>query len=167
MTYVQFIQRTYFNSRKMVSPVYKLNDKVYFNTKHFCNQKLSKKLDHKIYRLYKIIKFVEYYAYKLKFPVHSDVHFVFHVNKLCFALNDLFSGQKRPPLFFLIINNVIEKWEWKIDKILNSKKIGKNQNFIYLIKWKDCQILWQSSVDFTNCAKLLENFHILHLDKSK
>lgn len=168
ITYAQSVQKEYANNTRMPFSVYKIGDKVYLNTKNLCSRKPSKKLNHKTYGPYKITKFVGHYVCKLELPTHSNAHPVFYVYKLRLVSNSLFPSERRRPPPFLMINDVIEEWEWKVDKILDSKKPGKKGQILnYLIKWKVYAASWKPPTNLLYCAELLEDSYTLHLNKPR
>ena len=55
------------------------------------------KLDFKSYSPYLVDRIISPYAYQQSLLPDSNVHPVFHINKLCLAPNDRLPGRRLPP----------------------------------------------------------------------
>ena len=114
MIYAQIIQKNYVNNSKTPFSSYKIKNEIFVDTKNLRFQIFFRKLDHKSYEIYKIIKLIKRYVCKLKFWFESNVHFVFHINKLRLTANDFLSNQQKNVHHFwkqtISLTNENEKW---------------------------------------------------------
>lgn len=143
-------------SMDFVSRLLKVSDKVYLNTEDFGGQTPSKKLDHKTYGPYRITKLVGNYACKLKFPVHSNAHLVFQVNKLRLIFNDYFLAKVA---YFHSFNNKRRNRGMKMKGHWNTKfeKIKWNYILKYLVKRRK-YASWKLSWKFHLLRKIIGKF---------
>lgn len=68
-----------FYNKKHRPKLYNVKDKVFFNSKNIKLTRLSKKLDYKFYRLYKVENLLGKQAYYLKLPDSMKIHNIFYV----------------------------------------------------------------------------------------
>ena len=107
---------------------FKKGDLVFLNNKNIVIDKSFKKLNDKMFDLFKIIFIIDFF-YKLKLFKIIKIYNVFHFKFLNFVVINLLSNQKN--LFFKIII-VKDKKKWIIEDILNSKKLWNR--FRYKVK---------------------------------
>ncbi len=105
-------------------------------------------------------------SYKLKLSEFMHVHDVFHSDLLWSIVNDLLSDQKNEFSDSIVIN---DKDEWKINDILNSCQYRRRLQ--YRVKWNDYDndLNWYNADDdeFMNAQKIVDDFHIWYLNKSR
>ena len=156
----QEAQTKYYN-KKHIPCTFEAGDKVYLNSKNIESTCLSKKLDYKYYRLFKIEELVGKQAYQLKLPQKMKIHNVFYVSLLELYTKTNNSNILVPPPII-----VEGKDEYKVEKILDSQiHRGKLQ---YLVKWlgythnKD---QWIIKSNVAGSSELTKMFHKIYLQK--
>ena len=119
-------QAKYYNA-KHKPRTYNVGDMVYLNSKNITLTRLSKKLDFKFYKPYKVDVLVGKQTYCLKLPPSMKIHNIFHVSLL--EPGRSWDGTKTAPLPAIVNNNE----EYEVEEILDNRHhYGKLQ---YLVKW--------------------------------
>lgn len=67
-----------------------------------------------------------------------------------------------PPLR---VSDITDEWEYKVDKILDSRFFGQWKYLKYLVQFRGEEASWQLANNLTNCDRLLANFHTRYPDK--
>ena len=113
----------------------------------------------------KISRVLSPVVYQLTLPTQwkqKRIHDVFHASLLtpyheteAHGINHL----EPPP-------DVIEgEEEYEVEKVLDSKRIGRNKKLHYLIRWKgysEVHDTWEPEDNVKNTRKLIEHFHKQH-----
>ena len=110
---------------------FKKDDLVFLSTKNIIIDKSFKKLNDKMFDLFKVI-FVIDSSYKLKLSDIIKIYNVFYFKLLSLIVINSLSEQKNLSSKIIIIKN---KKKWIIENILNFKKL--RNRFKYKIKWED------------------------------
>ena len=95
--------------------------------------RLSKKLDNKMLRLFKITAKIGS-SYHLKLPVSIRIYNIFYLSLLRKAATDPLPGQRVAPPGPIVVN---EEEEWELDDILDTRQTGKNRRLQFRVRWKD------------------------------
>ncbi len=144
---------------------YKIESKVFLNERNIVTARSFKKLDDKMLDSFTNLDFIDS-SYKLKLSESMHVHDVFHSDLLRSAVDDFLPGQKNEPSGSIVIN---DEDEWKIDDILNFRRYRRRLQ--YRVKWNDYDndLNWYNADDdeFMNAQKIVDDFHIWYLNKSR
>ena len=131
--------------------------------KNWKTQRPSRKLDHQIASLYKILEKVKH-SFKVKLLDLMKIHFIFFLDWLQKAANDPLPKQYNnppPPI------QIAEDEEWEVKEILAVKKVYKVLK--YYISWvghnKDLE--WYPISDFKYSPYKLWDFYLAYLDLSR
>ncbi len=144
---------------------YKIELKMFLNERNIITARSFKKLNDKMLNSFINLNLVDS-SYKLKLSESMHVHDVFYSDLLCSVVDDFLSDQKNEFLDSIVIN---DEDEWKINDILNSHWYWKWLQ--YRVKWKsyDNDLNWYNADDdeFMNVQKIIDDFHIWYLNKSR
>ncbi len=144
---------------------YKIESKMFLNERNIITVKSFKKLDDKILNSFINLNLVDS-SYKLKLSESMHVHDVFHSNLLCSVADDLLPDQKNEFSDSIVIN---DENEWEINNILNFRCYWRRLQ--YRVKWNDYDndLNWYNADDdkFMNAQKIIDDFHIWYLNKSR
>ncbi len=144
---------------------YEIKSKMFLNERNIITARSFKKLDDKMLSSFINLDFIDS-SYKLKLSESMHVHDVFHSDLLRSAVDDLLPGQKNELSDSIVIN---DEDEWKIDDILNSRWYQRWLQ--YRVKWNDYDndLNWYNADDdeFMNAQKIVNDFHIWYLNKSR
>ncbi len=144
---------------------YKIESKMFLNERNIVTARSFKKLDDKMLESFINLDLVDS-SYKLKLSESMHVHDVFYSDLLRSVVNDFLSDQKNEPSDSIVIN---DEDEWKIDDILNFRRYRRWLQ--YRVKWKsyDNDLNWYNADDdeFMNTQKIIDDFHIWYLNKSR
>ncbi len=143
---------------------YEIESKMFLNERNIVTARSFKKLNDKMLDSFINLDLVDS-SYKLKLSESMHVHDVFHSNLLRSVVDDLLSDQKNEFSDLIVIN---DEDEWEIDDILNSRRYWRLQ---YRVKWNDYDndLNWYNADDdeFMNAQKIIDDFHIWYLNKSR
>ncbi len=149
--------------RKKVN--YEIESKMFLNERNIVTAKSFKKLDDKMLDSFINLDFINS-SYKLKLSESMHVHDVFHSDLLRSVVDDLLPDQKNELSDSIVIN---DENEWKIDDILNFRRYQRRLQ--YKVKWNDYDndLNWYNADDdeFMNAQKIIDDFHIQYLNKSR
>ncbi|KAF7785180.1 hypothetical protein Agabi119p4_1345 [Agaricus bisporus var. burnettii] len=107
-------------------------DKVWLETTNIHSNRPTRKLDHKRYGPFEILKQIGDRSYKLKLPDTWAIHNVFHTSLLTKVRDPEFDSQKKPtPPPPDIIN---EEEEYEVEEIRGHRRRGRGIQF--LVHWK-------------------------------
>jgi len=144
---------------------YKVESKMFLNERNIITAKSFKKLDNKMLDSFINLDFIDS-SYKLKLSEFMHVYDVFHSDLLRSVVDDFLSDQKNEFSDLIVIN---DEDEWKIDDILNSRWYQRRLQ--YKVKWNDYDndLNWYNADDdeFMNAQKIVDDFHIWYLNKSR
>jgi len=144
---------------------YKIKSKMFLNERNIITARSFKKLNDKMLDSFINLDLVDS-SYKLKLSESMHVHDVFHSDLLRSVINHLLSDQKNELSDSIMIN---DEDEWKIDDILNFRWYQRWLQ--YKIKWNDYDndLNWYNTDDdeFMNAQKIVDDFHIQYLNKSR
>ncbi len=144
---------------------YKIESKMFLNERNIVTARFFKKLDDKMLDSFINLDLVNS-SYKLKLSEFMHVHDVFHSDLLCSVIDDFLSDQKNEFSDSIVIN---DENKWKIDDILNFRWYRRWLQ--YKVKWNDYDndFNWYNADDdeFMNAQKIIDDFHIWYLNKSR
>ncbi|KAF7771107.1 hypothetical protein Agabi119p4_7081 [Agaricus bisporus var. burnettii] len=107
-------------------------DKVWLETTNIHSNRPTRKLDHKRYGPFEVLKQIGDRSYKLKLPDTWAIHDVFHTSLLTKVRDPEFDSQKKPtPPPPDIIN---EEEEYEVEEIRGHRRKGRGIQF--LVHWK-------------------------------
>ena len=120
---------------QQASPVYKLNDQVFLDSKNLATGRPAKKLDNKSEGPFKVVEMVGAAAVRLKLPLSWKVYPVFHVSKVRPAIVDRNLHPEVTDDTYRLPPDVVDGEEqYEIEEILDHH--GKGARRQYLVKWK-------------------------------
>ncbi len=138
---------------------------MFLNERNIVTARFFKKLDDKMLNSFTNLNFVDS-SYKLKLSESMHIHDVFHSDLLRSVVDDFLPDQKNELSGSIVIN---DEDEWKIDDILNSCRYWRWLQ--YRVKWNvyDNDLNWYNADDdeFMNAQKIIDDFHIWYLNKSR
>ncbi len=138
---------------------------MFLNKRNIITARSFKKLDDKMLDLFINLNLIDS-SYKLKLSETMHVHDVFHSDLLRLVIDDLLPDQKNKFFKSIVIN---DEDEWKIDDILNFRWYWRWLQ--YKVKWNDYDndLNWYNADDdeFMNAQKIVDDFHIQYLNKSR
>ncbi len=144
---------------------YKIESKMFLNERNIVTARSFKKLDDKMLDSFTNLDLIDS-SYKLKLSESMHVHDVFHSDLLRSAVDDLLSDQRNELSDSIMIN---DKNEWEINDILNFRRYQRRLQ--YRVKWNDYDndFNWYNADDdeFMNTQKIIDDFHIWYLNKSR
>ncbi len=144
---------------------YEIESKMFLNERNIITARSFKKLDDKMLDFFINLDLVDS-SYKLKLSKTMHVHDVFHSDLLRLVVDNLLPDQKNKFFESIVIN---DENEWKIDDILNSRRYRRRLQ--YKVKWNDYDndLNWYNVDDdeFMNAQKIVDDFHIQYLNKSR
>ncbi len=144
---------------------YKIESKVFLNERNIITARSFKKLDDKMLDSFINLDFIDS-SYKLKLSKSMHVSDVFHSDLLRSVIDDFLSDQKNEFSGSIVIN---DEDEWEIDDILNFRRYRRRLQ--YRVKWNDYDndLNWYNADDdeFMNAQKIIDDFHIQYLNKSR
>ncbi len=144
---------------------YEIESKMFLNERNIVTAKSFKKLDDRMLDSFTNLDLVDS-SYKLKLSEFMHVHDVFHSDLLRSVVDDLLHDQKNELSDSIVIN---DEDEWEIDDILNFRQYRRWLQ--YRVKWNDYDndLNWYNADDdeFMNAQKIVDNFHIQYLNKSR
>jgi hypothetical protein len=150
------------NSDKQRKPDFLSGDKVWLEATNIHSNRPTRKLDHKRYGPFEIIKPIGDRSYQIKLPETWAIHDVFHSSLLTKFNEPEFDSQKKPtPPPPDIIN---EEEEYEVEEIRGHRKKGRG--FQYLVHWKGYgseDDTWLPRSALTNSADILKEYHKAHL----
>ena len=118
MTYAQERQAEYANSSRLTAPRLFPGDKVWLSSKHITTKPPSRKLDHKRWGLFEVIKSVGRLAYELKLPPTMRIHPVFHFFPLEATADDPIPCHHIEPPTPIQVDG---EEAWEVEEILHSR----------------------------------------------
>jgi len=121
-----------FNKKRRNPQGLKVGDNMWLENKNIHSNRLSKKLDNKRYKPFKISKDIGLEAFQLELPEGWMIHNIFNEDLLTQCVELKFKGQHEelapPPI---IIN---EEEEYEVEKVRKHRKHRRGTQ--YLVHWK-------------------------------
>ena len=138
---------------------------MFLNEKNIIAARSFKKLDDKMLNLFINLDLINS-SYKLKLSETMHVHDVFHSDLLRLVVDDFLSDQKNEFFESIMIN---DKDEWEINNILNFCWYQRWLQYRIKLNDYDNDLNWYNADDdeFMNTQKIVDDFHIQYLNKSR
>ena len=137
---------------------YKVGDLVLLSTKDLKWQMVRRSLEKLVERFvgpYKIKAVISSNVVELELPTTVKIHLVVNVSQIKRYVNQV-NGQRREAPQPVVVEG---EEEWKVEKILNKRKIrGKDK---FLVRWKGFMAegdTWESRENLQNAGDLLREF---------
>jgi len=125
MEEVQKNMKKQFDRKRRNPQGLKVGDHVWLENKNIHSNRLSKKLDNKIYRLFKISKNIGSGAFELEHPEGWMIHNVFNENLLTRCVEPKFQGQHKDPAPSPVIININKEEEYKVEEVQKHRTQGQ------------------------------------------
>jgi len=135
----------------------KVGDHVWLENKNIHSNRLSKKLDNKRYRLFKISKDIGSGAFELELPEGWMIHNVFNEDLLIRCVEPKFQGQHKEPALLPVIIN--EEEEYKVEEVRKHRTRGWWTQ--YLVYWKgygDEHDQWIAESGLPHAKQVIEDY---------
>ncbi len=116
--------------------IYKINDMMFLNSRNIMILRLSKKLDDKMLKLFKILIEIEH-AYQLKLSLTMKIHSKFASNLLQLDSKNALKEQWNKLSDFIVIE---DEDEWKVKNILNFRHYEQSKWLQYHVNWKEYNV---------------------------
>ncbi len=160
-------QITHVNAHKTFASNYQIDDQMWLSIRNIQIDRSSRKLDHKMMSLFKILK-KRSSSYKLELSKEMNIHSVFHISLFRKDLQDFMLDQVISSSLSIIIEN--EK-KYDVENIINSRLINKsfNKHLQYKIRWvkHSSNRKWYSVENFDHAKKIVIDYHQRYFNKSK
>ena len=146
--------------------IYKIDDQIWLSFKNVKITRSCKNLKDKQLNLYSIIVKVKTFYHLHLFTSMKHIHLMFSSKILQLYSNDSLSDQHIESLRSITIE---DEEHWKIDDILNFRRYRDQMQ--YKVKWKDLNRddnwYYVDKEEFDDFKKVLNEFHMLHSNKSR
>ncbi len=146
--------------------IYEINDQIWLSFRNVKITRSCKNLKDKQLDFYSIIVKVKTFYHLCLFTSMKHIHLMFSFKILQSYSNDSLSDQHIKSLRSITIK---DKKHWKINDILNFKCYWDRMQ--YKVKWKDLDKdndwYYINKEEFNDFEKVLNEFHTLHLNKSR
>ena len=147
-----------FNKNPEKVKTFKIGDKVLIDGRNIKTSRPSKKLDHKRYGPFKIVKRIGDVSYELELPKElRALHNVFHTEKLVPYYEDTIPGRKKIPSPPIEIEG---ENEYEVASIIDSRR--KRGRLEYLVTWKGYgpeDNTWEPIKNLGNAKESIERFY--------
>jgi hypothetical protein len=156
LTLAQDQMAKFYDRKHCTTPKLSSGDKVWLDARNIQTDRPSRKLSHKRLGPYEVIEQVGKVSYHLKLPSSMKVHPVFHVSLLYPHPTDDFNQRPTPPP--PVVTPEGEE-EYKVDKIINSRKVGCKVE--YRVRWKGYspkEDTWEPQENLVNAQDALKDF---------
>lgn len=126
-------------------------------------QKSGRKLAPKYYGPFTIAEKLSNVTFRLEWPDRLiKIHPVFHASKLVPYTKSQFKGQQYP----LPPPDIIDgEEEWEVEKILKSRRTGRNKKLQYFVRWKGYgpdEDNWEPAENLKHAQEVIKEFYELH-----
>jgi hypothetical protein len=160
-------QVTQINRHRTIVSEYQIKNQVWLSIRNIQIDRLSRKLNHKMLKSFKILKKRES-SYKLDLSNEMNIHSMFHTSLLRKNLENLLFEQIIWSSSSVVIDDE-QKFDVKdiIDSRLTERSINKKLQ--YKIRWMkhSSNRKWYSIENFENAKKIVADYHQRYLDKLK
>jgi len=155
-------QKSWVKHRDM--PKYKEGDLVWLEGCHLRTNQPAIKLVPKRHGPFPIVQVMSPVNYRLKLPTQWSIHDVFHIN----LLTPYHETDIHGPNYSRLPPELVDKdEEYEVEKILDSRQVGRRCKLQYLVKWKrypDSDNEWVDKNDVhTNDAIRIKTLHQKHI----
>ena len=137
---------------------FQIGDKVLLDGKNIRTSRPSKKLDHKRYGPFRVIRKVGEVSYELDLLISlRALHNVFHTEKLVPYEEDEIIGRKKVPAPPIEIEG---EEEYEVESILDSRQ--RRGKIEYLVSWKGYgpeDNTWEPAVNLTHAKEIVAKFY--------
>jgi len=143
----------------------KVGDHVWLENKNIHLNRLSKKLDNKRYRPFKISKDIGSGAFELELPEGWMIHNVFNEDLLTQYVEPKFQGQHKNPAPPPTIIN--EEEEYEVEKVWKHRTQGRGMQ--YLVHWKgygDEHDQWIAESGLLHAKQAIKNYWTRYLSRN-
>lgn len=156
----------YYDLKRMAPPEdkFKKGDLVMLDGRNIKTKRATKKMDHKQYGLFKILRPIGTHAFELDFSNHPGmkVHNVFHVSLLEPYRPNKIPGRKQQaaPLVETEMTEEDEQ-EYEVERIMDSVE-EDDSTVLYLVKWKNydySECTWEDYSALNKSRGALREFH--------
>jgi len=148
--------KRYADRGRREAEVWKKGDRMLLSTKDLVfKERPSKKLMERYVGPYAIEEVVSSNAVKLRLPSSMRIHPVVNVSQIV-RYKEQVKGQKKEEGKLIEVEGIEE---WKVEKVLNKKKIRGVEK--YLIRWKGFTVegdTWERKENLKNAEELIEEF---------
>ena len=147
------------------TPKYKVGDQVWLEGRHLRTNQPTAKLAPRCHGPFPIVQVMSPVNYLLQLPTQWSIHDVFHIDLLTPYRETLTHGAnyQRPPPD--LVDGVEE---FKVEKVLDSRRQGRGRKLKYLIKWKgypDSDNQWVNWDDAKESLDAIRDFKRLNPDR--
>src|ERR1700748_3561590 len=152
-------QALYLKTRRHV--LYKKGDKVWLESKNLKMTHPSTKLRALRYGPFEITEIIGSTTYRLKLPPQWKIHNAFHASLLMPYKVTKEHGENFPQQLPEIVD--VEE-EWVVEKVLDSRRVGRKRRLQYLLKWEgypEADNSWEYKEDVFS-PDLIAEFHRKH-----
>lgn len=156
----------FYNRHRQPVPEIKVGDKVWLDARNLRTERPSKKLDHRRFGPYEVIKKISSHVYQLRLPKTMKIHPVFHVVLLTPYKEDPIVERHPPtPPEPEVVDDVPR---WEVDEIIDSRirRRGRWSKFEYLVHWHGYPMeerSWEPAETITeDVPDLVREFHQKH-----
>ena len=143
------------------TPKYKVGDQVWLEGHHLRTNQPTMKLVPRRHGPFRVVQVMSPVNYHLELPMQWSIHPVFHIDLLTPYRETPTHGpnyQRPPP------DLVDREEEYKVERILDSRRFGRRRKLQYLVKWKgypDLENQWVNKDDVF-ADKALQEFKTLN-----
>jgi hypothetical protein len=160
-------QVTYANRHRITTSDYQMRNRVWLSIKNIQIDRSFKKLDHKMLESFKILK-KRNSSYKLELSIEMNIHSMFHISLLRKNFDDSLSRQIISSSSSIVID---DEQKFDVEDIVDSRLMNRtfNKRLQYKIRWIEhsSDRKWYSVENFDHARKIIIDYHLRYLDKSK
>lgn len=157
-----------YDRQVQLQPSFAVGDKVLLRHDNISTTAPTKKLEAKFLGPFPIIAKLSDLVYRLQLPKTLRIHNVFHVSLLERYRPDTISGRRqRPPPPIVTPEGDME---WEVNRILDSRRIGRWRKLQYLVAWEGYgpeENSWEPAANLHNAPNVVADFHKRHPQAAK